>query len=91
MAMDNTLIGLAVILGPICLAIVVLIVIEMTDRLPSPKDAPSSGAPHLGWAWRARAGAGPTIAAARDDRATRAVNAAQRRSAVSSTLLRRVK
>jgi len=43
--MDNTTIGLAVILGPICLAIIVLVAIELTDRIPFPKAHASSEGP----------------------------------------------
>ena len=37
--MDSTAAGLAVLLGPLCLAIIVLAAIEMTDRIPYPADA----------------------------------------------------
>jgi hypothetical protein len=38
LAVDNTAAGLAVLLGPLCLAIIVLVAIEMTDRIPYPAD-----------------------------------------------------
>ena len=39
-------IGLVVVLGPLCLAIVVLLVIDLIDRItPSPQPPPESGPP----------------------------------------------
>jgi len=35
-AVDNSAIGLAIILGPLALALIVLLMIEMIDRLPPP-------------------------------------------------------
>jgi len=37
LAVANTAIGLAVLVGPICLAVVVLLAVEMTDRIPFPE------------------------------------------------------
>jgi hypothetical protein len=45
LAVDNTAAGLAVLLGPLCLAIIVLVAIEMTDRIPYPADAAGTHPP----------------------------------------------
>jgi hypothetical protein len=38
--------GLVVVLGPLCLAIVVLVIIDIIDRLtPSPQPPPETGSP----------------------------------------------
>jgi hypothetical protein len=42
LAVANTAIGLAVLLGPICLAVIVLLAIEMTDRIPFPEAGASA-------------------------------------------------
>lgn len=43
--MDNTAAGLAVLLGPLCLAIIVLVAIEMTDRIPFSADTAQTRPP----------------------------------------------
>jgi hypothetical protein len=46
LAVANTAIGLAVLLGPICLAVIVLLAVEMTDRIPFPETgAPATARP----------------------------------------------
>jgi hypothetical protein len=46
LAVANTAIGLAVLLGPICLAVIVLLAVEMTDRIPFPEaGAPATARP----------------------------------------------
>jgi hypothetical protein len=42
LAVANTAVGIATLLAPICLAVIVLLVIEMTDRIPFPKAGASS-------------------------------------------------
>ena len=43
--MANTAIGLAVLVGPICLAVVVLLAVEMTDRIPFRRRARATARP----------------------------------------------
>lgn len=92
--MANTAIGLAVLLGPICLAVIVLLAVEMTDRIPFPEAGASARARPSTLSqrdWEELTDQAPDIPSSAEDRAEADQRPPPLESRKTSARLRRIK